>query len=244
MRFSYSGFMNLKSLLSLLLCSGMLLSSGLSFAQKDPDPWRGVNEKTHAFNEFFDRNLLKPVAKGYNYITPEPLNKGITNFFSNLGEPVVMVNDLLQGKGKDAAVDLGRFGINTTLGLLGFFDVATRMSLHKNNEDFGQTLGKWGVPSGPYVVIPFLGPSTVRDGLAKIPASFTNLNPIVLATDDPNVVIAATAIDLIDTRADLLKLEKMIIGDRYTGMRDIYLQLREYDVKDGQVEDDFMSEDW
>ena len=242
MRFGYSG---LKGLFAFFLGASMLLCSTLSFAQKDPDPWRGLNEKTHAFNEFFDRNLLKPVAKGYNYITPEPLNKGITNFFSNLGEPVVMVNDLLQAKGKEAAVDLGRFGINTTLGLLGFFDVATRMSLHKNNEDFGQTLGKWGVPSGPYVVLPFLGPSTVRDGLAKIPASFTNLNPVVAATDDPNVAIAATVIDIIDTRADLLKVEKMIIGDRYTGMRDIFLQLREYDVKDGQVEDDFMSdEDW
>ncbi len=242
MRFCYPG---LKHLVNVLLCTGLLLSSGFSLAEKDADPWRKVNQKTYNFNEFFDRNLLKPVAKGYNFITPEPLNKGITNFFNNLSEPVVMVNDLLQAKAKDAAVDLGRFGINTTLGLLGFFDVATRMSLHKNNEDFGQTLGKWGMPSGPYVVIPILGPSTVRDSLAKVPAYFTNLNPAVAATDDPNVAITATAIDLIDTRADLLKVEKMIIGDRYTGMRDIYLQLREYGVKDGQVEDDFVSgEDW
>lgn len=211
--------------------------------EKDTDPWRGLNEKTHNFNDYIDRNLLKPVAKGYKKITPEPLDKGITNFFNNLKEPINFVNDLLQAKPGEAVVDLGRFTVNSTLGLLGFFDIATRFEWHRNNEDLGQTLGKWGMPSGPYLVIPFLGPSTVRDGLVKIPESFTNLNPIQAATDDTGVVIASTVIDVIDSRADLLETEKMLFGDRYTAMRDFYLQMREYEVKDGKVEDEFMSED-
>jgi phospholipid-binding lipoprotein MlaA len=213
--------------------------------EKDPDPWRKFNEKSHNFNEFFDRNLLKPVAKGYKKVTPDALNKGITNFFNNLGEPINFVNDLLQAKPKEAAVDFGRFAVNSTVGLLGFFDIATRIEWHRNNEDLGQTLGKWGVPSGPYVVIPFLGPSTVRDGLVKLPESFTNLNPLYAATDDTSVVIGSTVINIIDTRADLLEAEKILtgMGNRYTAMRDVYLSTREYDVKDGEVEDEFMSED-
>ncbi len=224
--------------------SATLLADEQSSTQKNVDPWRGLNEKTHAFNEFLDRNLLKPVAQGYQKITPAPLNKGITNFFNNLKEPITFANDLLQGKPKDSVVDLGRFTVNSTVGLLGFFDVATRLNWQRNKEDFGQTLGKWGVPSGPYLVLPFLGPSTLRDGVAKVPEYTTNLNPIVFATDSTAVLIGAGVISAIDTRADLLETEKILFGNRYTSMRDFYLQTREFDVKDGQIEDDFMSGDF
>lgn len=227
-----------------------LLLSSTSFSlmaeAKDPDPWRKMNEKIHAFNEFFDRNLLKPVAIGYQKVMPEPLNKGITNFFRNLREPVNFINDLLQAKPKESLVDLGRFSVNTTIGLLGFVDVATRFEWQRNNEDFGQTLGSWGVSSGPYLVLPFLGPSTLRDGVVKIPESFTNLNPLSAASDgDTGVVIGSTVVNAIDTRADLLETEKVLeqLGNRYTAMRDAYLSMREYDVQDGNVEDEMMSED-
>ncbi len=225
--------------LSILVCF-----SSLGFAEeKDPDPWRGFNEKVHNFNEFFDRNLLKPVAKGYKKVTPEIVDKGITNFFSNLREPVNFVNDLLQAKPKEAVVDFGRFGVNSTFGILGFFDVATKLNWQKNNEDLGQTLGKWGVPSGPYVVLPFLGPSTVRDALAKVPESFTNLNPVYWTDPHIDTVIAANVINIIDSRADLLATEQMLFGDRYPAIRDFFLQIRQFDVMDGDVEDDFMSDD-
>ena len=226
------------------LCVVLMLSSSFVVCEeKDPDPWRKFNEKMHGFNETLDKYILKPVAKGYKKITPEPLDKGITNFFSNLREPINFVNDLLQAKPGESVIDLGRFTVNSTVGLLGFFDVATGLEWHRNREDFGQTLGKWGVPSGPYIVIPFLGPSTVRDGLAKVPESFTNLNPIVAATDDTGVVVGSTVINIIDSRADLLELEKILFGNRYVAMRDVYLQTREFDVTDGNVEDDFMSDD-
>lgn len=223
----------------LLACS----SSTLLAEQKNVDPWEKFNRKSHAFNEFFDKNLLKPVAKGYQFITPEPLNKGITNFFSNLKEPINFLNDLLQAKPKESLVDLGRFTVNSTFGILGFFDIATKLEWHKNKEDLGQTLGKWGMPSGPYVVIPFLGPSTVRDGLIKIPESFSNLNPVQWTDPHIDLVIGTTVLSIIDSRADLLETEKMLFGDRYSSMRDFYLQMREFEVKDGAVEDDFISED-
>lgn len=231
--------------LALVIC--LACASTIVLAQeKNVDPWEGFNRKSHAFNEFFDRNLLKPVAKGYQFITPEILNKGITNFFSNLKEPVRFVNDLLQAKPKESLVDLGRFTVNSTFGIVGFFDVATRLEWHENNEDLGQTLGKWGMPSGPYVVIPFLGPSTVRDGLVKIPESFSNLNPVQWTDPHLDLVIGTTVLSIIDARADLLETEKMLFGDRYSAMRDFYLQMREFEVKDGAVEDDFISDsdDW
>lgn len=236
--------MKLNHLVMLFLLSSVSVSAFA--AEKDPDPWRKMNEKTFAFNEFLDRHALKPVAIAYKKVTPEPLNKGITNFFHNLREPVTCINDLLQGKIKHSFVDVGRFGINTTIGLLGFVDVATRIDLRRNNEDFGQTLGKWGVSSGPYLVLPLLGPSTLRDGVVKIPESFSNLNPLYVASDnDTGVVVTSTIVNAIDTRADLLDTEKVLqqLGNRYTAMRDAYLSMREYDVKDGKVDDEMLNED-
>ena len=130
------------------------------------DPLEGFNRAMYTFNDKFDRYLLKPVAKGYRAITPKPVSRGISNFFSNLHDPGIMLNNLLQGKPKQAGSDLGRFLVNTTLGIAGLFDVASKMGMEKHNEAIRQTLAKWGVGEGSYLVPPFLGPSNVRDGAA------------------------------------------------------------------------------
>ena len=225
----------------------LLLSCSPLFAEerndKDIDPWRPFNEKMQAFNDHLDNFLIKPAAKGYRFIVPKPLSKGISNLFSNLGEPINLVNNLLQGKPKDSLVDLGRFTVNSTFGVLGLFDVATRLEWHQNNEDFGQTLAVWGVPSGPFLVLPFFTQTSVRDGLARVPESFTNLNPIYWGDPHIDLVIGSIGLDVVDGRADLLETEKILFGNRYQALRDFYLQQRDFYIKDGNIEDDFMSDD-
>ena len=133
------------------------------------DPLEGFNRAMYVFNENFDRYLLKPVAKGYRAVTPAFARRGLANFFGNLYEPVNMVNNLLQGKLADGASDFGRFAINSTLGIYGLFDVATHIGLDRHDEDFGQTLGVWGMGEGPYLVLPILGPSSFRDAFGEVP---------------------------------------------------------------------------
>jgi phospholipid-binding lipoprotein MlaA len=183
-----------------------------------------------------DTYALKPVAKGYQYVTPQFMQDGVHNFFQNIGDVRNLANDVLQVKPHAAGVDTARLLFNTTFGLLGFIDVGTRMGLQRNDEDFGQTLGHWGVPSGPYVMLPFLGPSTVRDAVAKYPDSYTGPYPYV---HDVPVRNSAFALDVVDTRASLLPAEKLVTGDKYIFIRNAYLQNREFKVKDGKVEDDF-----
>jgi phospholipid-binding lipoprotein MlaA len=142
----------------------------------------------------------------------------------------------LQGKVHDAGVDGGRLIFNTTFGLLGFFDVASEMGLQRNDEDFGQTLGAWGLGSGPYLVVPFLGPSSLRDAPAKIPDSFLGPYPYIDHVPTRNVT---RAVNVVDTRASLLSAERMVTGDKYIFVRNAYLQNREFRVKDGEVVDDF-----
>ena len=131
-------------------------------ADEDEDPWRGLNEGTHAFNEGVDRFVLEPVAKGYDFVVPEILQDGVGNFFDNLLVPRTVLNDLLQGDVRVATRHAGRFLVNTTLGVVGLIDVASGMGIEHDPEDFGQTLGRWGVSPGPYLVLPLLGPSTVQ----------------------------------------------------------------------------------
>jgi phospholipid-binding lipoprotein MlaA len=204
----------------------------------DSDPWEPVNRAIFSFNDTVDRFTLKPAAKVYDRFIPEPVSDSIGNVFSNLGEPRNLVNDTLQGKYRDAGIDIARFLLNTTVGVVGVFDVATRMGLQRNDEDLGQTLGSWGVPSGPYVVLPLLGPSTVRDGSSRVPESFIgySYNDQIDHVPTRNTAIGT---DLLDTRAALLSREQMIRGDRYAFIRDAFLQNREYQVKDGAVEDPF-----
>ena len=204
------------------------------------DPWEGFNRSIFTFNDGLDRYLLKPVAQGYRLITPGFVDDGITNFFDNLKEPLVIVNDVLQGKFFQAGQDTLRFIVNSTIGVYGLFDVASKISMPAHDEDFGQTLGYWGVPSGPYVMLPFLGPTTVRDGLTIPADGYLNL----IREFHPEADRSAMAItDIIDGRADLIPFEQALTGDRYIYIREAYLQTREYDVQDGEVEDTFGDDD-
>lgn len=218
------------------LVAALTMLGAASLQAAEEDPWEGVNRVVFRFNDTVDTYALKPVAKGYDKVTPQVLQDGIGNVFSNLGDVVVLSNDLLQGKIHDAGIDTSRILFNTTFGLLGFFDVATRMGLQKNDEDFGQTLGAWGLGSGPYVVLPLLGPSSVRDTVGRVPDSFLQPYPYI---DDVPARNLTRAVSTVDTRASLLSAERMITGDKYIFVRNAYLQNREFRTQDGQVEDDF-----
>lgn len=198
------------------------------------DPWEGFNRNVYAFNDAVDRAVLKPVAQGYQAVVPDPVQTGVSNVFSNLGEPVNAVNNLLQGKFSAFAGDVGRFGINSLLGILGIWDVATPMGLEKSNEDFGQTLGKWGSGPGPFLVLPLLGPSTVRDGIGRIADAPLGYSPYV--TNEP-LRYSMFVTELVNLRAGLLKAEKVLDDaalDRYSFIRDAYLQRRRNLVYDGK----------
>ena len=220
----------------LMALVGLSLLPAMAQAASEDDPWEGFNRAMFRFNDTLDTYALKPVAQGYQAVTPQFLEDGVHNVFGNLGDVGNLANNLLQGKMHDAGVDTGRLIFNTTFGLLGFFDVATPMGLQKNDEDFGQTLGVWGLGSGPYLVIPFLGPSSVRDATGKLPDSFLEPYPYMGHVPTRNVT---RAVDVVDTRASLLSAEKLISGDKYIFIRNAYLQNREFKVQDGQVEDDF-----
>jgi phospholipid-binding lipoprotein MlaA len=199
------------------------------------DPFEGVNRATYAFNDAVDRTVLKPVAQGYQAITPEFARTGISNAFGNVGDITTAANNLLQGKASDAVSDLGRVLVNSTLGILGLFDVASPMGLDKHNEDFGQTLGRWGIDSGPYLVVPFLGPSTLRDISARPVDSYAGFYRNVEHVPTRNSLFA---LQIIDARAQLLGASKTLDEaalDKYQFLRDAYLQRRLNQVYDGKV---------
>ncbi|XWT13142.1 VacJ family lipoprotein [Stutzerimonas urumqiensis] len=208
----------------------------LPVAAAEQDPWEGFNRAVFRFNDTLDTYTLKPLAKGYQRVTPDPVEDSIGNFFGNLGDVVVLGNDLLQGKMRNAGIDASRILFNTTFGVLGLFDVATPMGLTRNDEDFGQTLGAWGLGSGPYLVLPLFGPSTVRDAFGRVPDAYLQPYPYMGDVAARNTM---RGIETVDTRAELLSAERMITGDRYVFVRNAYLQNREFRVQDGQVEDDF-----
>lgn len=221
------------ALFALVLAGCATVPSG----KPDPrDPWEGFNRASYKFNDALDRAVAKPAAKGYKKITPRVVRTGVSNFISNLGTITTVVNDVLQGKMKQAGQDSGRFLLNSTLGLGGLFDPASAAGLERNDEDFGQTLGKWGVRSGPYLMLPFLGPSTVRDTFARVPDQFTN--PVNYLEDDSTRIIIR-AVDFLDLRAGLLDLEPQLEKsyDKYGFIRNAWLQRREFQVTDGDVGD-------
>jgi phospholipid-binding lipoprotein MlaA len=203
----------------------------------DPrDPWERFNRSSFAFNDRLDRAVAKPVAKAYKKVTPRVVRTGVSNFVSNLGSLTTIANDVLQGKLRQAGSDTGRFLLNTTLGLGGLFDPASAAGIDRGNEDFGQTLGKWGVKSGPYLMLPFLGPSTVRDTFARFPDQFTY--PVNYLEDDSTRYIIR-GVEFVDLRAGLLDLDAQIERsyDKYAFVRNAWLQRREFLVTDGNVED-------
>ncbi len=240
-----------RCMLGSILVAGCLVVPSMAAAQQtdytDPDnqwddfgenedPWETLNRKIFRFNDTVDRWTLKPIAKGYQKITPDVVEDGVHNFFRNIGETHNLANNVLQFKLRDAGIDTARFFFNTTFGLLGVFDVATKMGLQRNDEDFGQTLGAWGVQSGPYVVLPFLGPSTVRDAAALYPETYTSSYRYI---NDVRARNSMLALDMVDGRASLLSTERLIVGDRYRFVRNAFLQNREFKVRDGEVIDDF-----
>ena len=223
----------------LILLAGLMLTgcATLPSGKPDPrDPFERFNRSAFAFNDALDRAVAKPVAKAYKKVTPRIVRTGVSNALSNLGTVSTIINDVLQGKMRQAGQDSGRFLLNSTLGLGGLFDPASAAGLANNDEDFGQTLGKWGVKPGPYLMLPILGPTNVRDGLARIPDQYTY--PVNYLEDDSTRYIIR-AVDFLDLRAGLFDLDAQFERsyDRYAFVRNAWMQRREFLVKDGNVDD-------
>jgi len=218
------------ALLSLLLSA----CAGTQSRDTDPenDPWEGFNRKVYAFNDGLDKALVRPVAVGYDFIMPDPFQRGVGNFFRNLDAPVTFLNQILQGKVTQSADTFGRFLINSTIGLLGFFDVATRMGVPFYNEDLGQTLHKWGYEDSRYLMLPFFGPSTVRDGTGRLADSY--VHPVGRAIHGRNEW-GYYIVRGIDLRARFLSQDAELerAYDPYVLMRDVWLQNRRYQIYDG-----------
>ncbi len=191
------------------------------------DPMESWNRGVYKFNDVLDRHVAKPVARGYVHYVPSPARTGVSNFFSNLDMPTVMINDLLQGQFRSAATDLGRFVLNSTAWLGGLLDPATAAGLDHNSADFGETLGVWGVHPGPYLELPLLGPSDLRDAPGRVVDAYTN--PLKYASNT-DVTYGLTGLDLVKTRADLLPFDRTVKNafDPYAFIRDAYLQRRAY----------------
>ncbi len=214
---------------------------GCATIATDPrDPWEGWNRNVQSFNDGVDEYFLTPVAEGYDWLMPSFASQGVSNFFNNLGAIRVTLNDFLQFKFAQGGEDFTRFLINTTLGVGGLFDVATELDFEKHEEDFGQTLGAWGMPSGPYIVLPILGPSTARGSLglvgdaATYPVAYVNALAIALGL---------TGSTIIDKKASDLSSSRIVNEaalDRYEFLRNAYLQRRAYLIRDGSpsLEDD------
>ncbi|HEC12356.1 MAG TPA: VacJ family lipoprotein [Acidiferrobacteraceae bacterium] len=233
-------------ILTLTALSGCatLGSKDLEKKPHHPDPFEKFNRAVFKFNDTADRAVLKPIAKAYVRFAPAPLRKGIRNFFNNVLEPTVVVNDFLQGKARQGINDTWRFVINSTVGIVGLFDVATKVGLEKHNEDFGQTFAKWGMADGPYLVLPFFGPSNVRDGIGLFPYySYTHPFGYV---DNNEIRWGIVVLESIDTRANLLGSEKILMQaalDRYVFIREAYKQRRLNLIHDGNPPLDYLLED-
>lgn len=232
-----------------VLALGLLLVGCASGPQANPaDPMEPWNRGVYKFNDTVDRAVLKPVATVYQESVPELVRKGVGNFFANLGDAWTTVNSILQLKGAAAGESFTRFWVNTFMGLGGVLDIASEMQIPRHNEDFGQTLGYWGVGAGPYVVLPLLGPSTVRD-TAALPVDLQG--NLVSQINDVPVRNTLTATRIVNARANLLKQEGLLEEaalDKYTFLRDAYLQHRRNLVYDGNppeepmIEEDYESE--
>ena len=225
-----------------LIIVGVLDMSGCvslppNAARSPQDPWESFNRGVYRFNDTLDRTVAKPVAREYVKFVPLAIRVGVTNFFSNLETPTVMVNDALQGKLLAAGNDLGRFLMNTTVGIAGILDPATSAGLARNNEDFGQTLGKWGIHPGPFIEVPLLGPSDLRDAPARVVDSYLNPRQYI---KNSYIKYGLYVPDYVDRRAALLPLDDTLqhAYDPYAFVRDAYLERRAYLVSDGTLTDE------
>lgn len=203
------------------------------------DPFESTNRIVFEISDDLDTMIIRPVAEIYRDVTPRFIKNSVTNFFYNLSEVDTIINQLLQGKIVLAGQDSLRFLINSTIGIVGFVDVATRVGFERHDEDFGQTLGYWGVPAGPYVFLPLIGPSTIRDSFSKPTSWFLSGN---LSVSDEEAKIFINLLDAVETRERLLVAEKLIVGDKYEFVKSVYLQTRNDLVFDGEVEDEFLTD--
>jgi phospholipid-binding lipoprotein MlaA len=225
--------------LRLLLVGALLTATGCATlpeaSKRDPrDRFERFNRSVFALNQTLDKAIARPIAVGYRKITPKPVRNSVSNFMGNIGYPTTIVNDLLQGKLKPFAQDTGRFLVNSTIGIGGLFDPATKMGLGANDEDLGQTFGRWGIGPGPYLMLPVLGPYTVRDGIGSVGDVFTNVRYYI---DDDYVRYGIAGLDLTSSREQLLDTDSVLNRsfDPYAFVRTAYLQRRQFQVLDGNV---------
>jgi phospholipid-binding lipoprotein MlaA len=238
----------LLAMLALLLLGGCASTPRTTEDRSPYDPFEPLNRKVFAFNMAVDRALLRPVARGYDSVMPRPVKRGVANFFDNLSTPIWMLNHLLQGNVAEAGRQGGRFILNTTGGVLGLFDVAGRGGIDKERASFEQTFGKWGVPSGPYLMVPFLGPNTPRSGLGWYARYHTDILWNEL-DDHRSVRDKLIVLDIVDTRRRLLPLDRTIrrAPDPYIFVREAYRQRAEFEIRGHSDDDiglDFEDEDW
>jgi phospholipid-binding lipoprotein MlaA len=210
-----------------------------------PDPsdrFERVNRSVYSFNRAIDHAVVRPVARTYVKITPAPVRNSISNFLSNLDYPITIVNDFLQGKIHDGLSDVGRLGVNTVIGIGGLFDPASHWGMEKHNEDFGLTLARWGLKSGPYLMLPILGPSTVRDAPGRIADHFVTPTSYL---NNTGLEVGAFVIKGVTTRADVLDMDPMIDSafDPYAFVRSAWLQRREYQIHGGKIPEIMTPED-
>ena len=230
-----------------ILLITVLFSSGCATVEgpaNPDDPFESFNRSMFAFNEGVDKYAFKPAAEGYNFIMPSIASKGVSNFFSNIDDIVVFFNELLQFKIAAAVATSARFVFNSSFGLFGLIDVASHMDLPKHNEDFGQTLAVWGVPSGPYLVLPILGPLTIRD-TAGLAVDWTYFDPIFKRQTLKQSLVTLT-IKYIDIRAGLLKASNILddtVPDKYAFVRDAWKLRREFLIYDGNPPEEFSEEE-
>jgi phospholipid-binding lipoprotein MlaA len=217
------------------------LLSACASTTRQVDPFESFNRKVYTFNDTIDRAAVKPIAQAYVKAVPNPIRAGVSNILSNLNDISVALNNILQGKLKNAFSDLGRFTINTTVGLFGIFDVASTTGLDKNDEDFGQTLGYWGIGDGPYIVLPFFGPSNLRDSVSRFVDIKTSATNLMLEPKDRNILFS---FNIIHRRSQLLNASNILsiaAIDEYEFVRDAYFQKRLNQIYDGnppRIKDD------
>jgi phospholipid-binding lipoprotein MlaA len=223
--------------LLIVVCLALFGCAAPPNTKRDPrDPFERVNRVTFKFNDALDRGFAKPVAQAYRKVAPRAVRTGVSNFLDNISYPITIVNDLLQLKLKPFAQDTGRLLVNTTVGIGGIFDPASKWGLQKNEEDLGQTFGHWGFKPGPYIVIPILGPSDVRDGIGKVGDIFAD--PVHYIRNN-YISYGLYGVYLVDLRSRLLDADKAFdsVYDRYAFLRNAYLQRRKYLVTDGEMTD-------
>lgn len=227
------------------LTAGVLASAGQAVNASEVDPLESINRPIFAFNDAIDRYALRPVAQGYDYVMPNVAQRGVNNFFANLYDVTSALNAVLQWRWDGAAHSSARFLLNSTIGVAGIFDVATPLGIDARRTDFGHTLARWGVPEGPYIMVPLFGPRTFRSGAGTLVDTFALSVPPY--TDDHALRNTIWATELVHLRAQFLESDELVSGDRYIFIRDLYMQQRASLVNDGEVVDsfsDFEEDEW